>query len=65
MDATLADGAFLWFWRRRFRVFTVRLRRHVQEPPHNTLDALRGLPWTILIVLGTLSLHQVLYGPKP
>lgn len=40
MNAALRCGAILPFRRwRRFRVLAVRLRRHVQKPPHDALHA--------------------------
>jgi len=44
MNAALGSRAFFLFRRRgRFWILAVRLRRHIQKPPHNALHALRDL----------------------
>jgi hypothetical protein len=51
MNAAFGSRAFFLFRRRRFRILTMRLRRHVQKSPHDAFHPLRDLLLRILIVL--------------
>jgi hypothetical protein len=58
MNAAFRSRAFFLFRRRRLRILSARLRRHVQEPPRYPLHAAGDFFVRQLIVVANLFAHQ-------